>query len=225
MRKLLCVPIFAIVGILASCGGKSTSSALTQEQMDSIAKVKEDSTRVADSIQAVEKAKNDSIILAKKKANEERIAKLAKNFRVSGDEFTESQWIYNNVTPKYTNRNSIHLYFQMKGKQATNLRFRVQYESDDWLFIRKMIFNVDGENITFIPEKMDTDCGNGGRIWEWCDESASYNQTLVSKIAKAKVVKIKFDGRQYYDKKTMSSKELNAFKETFEYYRLLGGSL
>ncbi len=224
MRKLLCISAVIILGVMSSCGRKSLSASLTQEQMDSIAKVKMDSTRVADSIAIVEKEKADSIALVEKKAKEANIAKLSKKFRTVGDEFSDTKWIYNTYTPKYTNRNSIHLYFQQNPNGvASNLRFRVQYESDDWLFIRRMTFNIDGENITFIPDKMETDCGYGGRIWEWCDESASYNENLVRKIVNAKVVKVKFDGRQYYDKKTMSAKELNAFKETLEYYTLLGG--
>lgn len=85
-----------------------------------------------------------------------------------------------------------------------------------------MIFNIDGENTTFIPDDMETDCGYGGRIWEWCDESASLNKELVEKIAKANKVKVKFNGRKYYDTKTMSSNELQAFKDTYEYYKLLG---
>ena len=50
------------------------------------------------------------------------------------------------------------------------MRFVFQYYSDDWLFIRNMIFNFDGENVRIIPDRMQTDCGDGGMIWEWCDE-------------------------------------------------------
>lgn len=86
--------------------------------------------------------------------------------------------------PKYRNQNGVYLYFQVdQNGKPENLRFCIQYEDDDWLFIRNMIFNIDGENITFIPNDMETDCGNGGRIWEWCDEPASLgdNMDLINK--------------------------------------------
>lgn len=225
MKVLL--TIFAaiiLVGCFVGCTNISSTKRLTQEQLDSIAKVKADSVRVADSIAAVQKRRADSIAAAKKKEREEILSKLSRKFRFSEDEFNDRTWVYHSTTPKYTNRNSIHLYFQKDAdNQASNLRFRVQYEAGDWLFIKNMIFNVDGENITFIPDDMETDCGNGGRIWEWCDEAAQYNQELVNKIANAKTVKVKFNGRQYYDTKTMSSKELQAFKETLDYYKALDG--
>ena len=195
-----------------------------RESIDSIANAKQDSIRLVDSIAAVEKFRADSIAAVKQKEKEEAIAKLSKKFRFEEDEFGDRTWVYHTTTPKYTNRNSIHLYFQKDNNgHASNLRFRVQYESGDWLFIKNMIFNIDGENMQFIPDDMETDCGYGGRIWEWCDESAAYNQELINKIANAKTVKVKFNGRQYYNTKTMSSKELQAFKETLEYYKALDG--
>ena len=213
-----------ITGCFFSCANNASKTELTPEQQDSIAKAKHDSIKVADSIASIEKFRADSIAAARQKEKDETIAKLSKKFRFNEDEFGDRTWVYHNTTPKYTNRNSIHLYFQKdKDGNVSNLRFRVQYESGDWLFIRNMIFNIDGENVQFIPDDMETDCGYGGRIWEWCDESSIYNQELIHKIANAKSVKVKFNGRQYYDTKTMSAKELQAFKETFDYYKALGG--
>lgn len=219
----LILSVFLISGCF-SCSTTTSKNELTPEQQDSIAKVKQDSIKLADSIAAIEQHRADSIALAKQKEKEESITKLSKKFRFTEDEFGDRVWVYHTTTPKYTNRNSIHLYFQKdKDGQASNLRFRVQYEAGSWLFIKNMIFNIDGENVHFIPDDMDTDCGYGGRIWEWCDESATYNQDLINKIANAKTVKVKFNGRQYYDTKTMSSKELKAFKETLEFYKALDG--
>jgi hypothetical protein len=225
MRKLLFIPLAIAIACLHSCGGNG-STALTQEQKDSIAKVQADSTRLADSIAAVKKAEADSTaaILAKEKA--EKIVQLAKKFRVKKDEFSDYAWIEHSQTTPYRNSNSVQLCFQKDGSNnARNLRFVVQYEDDDWLFIQNIIFNVDGENITFVPESVERDNGYGGRIWEWSDESASYNSSLVNKIANAKKVKLKLNGRQYYDTRTMSAKQLTAFRETLEYYKALGGSL
>lgn len=225
MRKLLYISLLSsIILCMQGCGGNG-STALTKEQQDSIATAKADSIRMADSILAIEKAKADSIARINAKEKEERIAKISKNFREKKDEFSDFAWVEHKTTTPYRNRNSIHLSFQKDNNgNVQNLRFVIQYEADDWLFIRNMIFNIDGDNVTFIPNDMERD-NDYGRIWEWSDEPASLESSLVEKIANAKSVKVKFNGDQYYDTRTMSSKQIEAFKQTLDYYKALGGSL
>ena len=105
--------------------------------------------------------------------------------------------------------------------KQNNFRFVFQYYAEDWLFIRSIIFNIDGENITIYPN-METDCG-GGYIWEWFDENYSYDLELIQKIANAKSVKMKLNGRQYYDTRTLTSTQINDIKLIYEYYKALGG--
>lgn len=53
-----------------------------------------------------------------------------------------------------------------------------------------MIFNCDGNNYTYTPEKVDRD--NDTRIWEWFDEQVSAeDEPLIKAIANAKTVKMK----------------------------------
>lgn len=225
MRKLLYISLLSsIILCLHGCGGNS-STASTKEQQDSIVTTKADSIRMANSIAAIKKAKADSIARINAKEKEEKIAKISKNFREKKDEFSDFAWVEHKTTTPYRNRNSIHLYFQKDNNgNVQNLRFVIQYEADDWLFIRNMIFNIDGDNVTFIPNDMERD-NDYGRIWEWSDEPASLESSLVEKIANAKSVKVKFNGDQYYDIRTMSSKQIEAFKQTLDYYKVLGGSL
>lgn len=212
--SIICSIMLSFVS--SSCSSETNSKIeLTQEQKDSIQKAIKDSIRIS-----------DSISLERKKEKEATIAKLSKNFRISKDEFSDYSWIYHKSTPEYTNINSIHLYFKKDSDgSVSNLRFRIQYEGESWLFVENIIFNIDGENVTFIPGEMERDCGNGGRIWEWCDESASLNTSLIKEIANAKKVKMKLNGSQYYDTRTISDKQLKGIKETLEYYEALGGSL
>ena len=167
-------------------------------------------------ISAEEKVKQDSFNMTK-------IKELAQYFTEKKDEFSDTKWVEPKTRPKYTNENGYCMYFSVENGVATNPRFLIQYEADDWLFIQYMIFNIDGENITFTPSEMETDCGNGGRIWEWCDEYAVNMESLIKKIAHAKSVKIKFVGKQYNDVKTMSSKQILYFKYSYEYYKAMGG--
>ena len=130
-----------------------------------------------------------------------------------------------------TNRAVDGFSFSVKDGEPRMLRFVFQYHSDDWLFIENMIFNIDGENITIIPD-METDCGNGGKIWEWCDEAVvggnceySVKEKLIAKIANAKSVKVKLNGSQYYDTRTLTAEQIKSIRDTYEYYKALGAKL
>lgn len=228
MRNLLFLPAFLVLIFVTGCQNTGTKSQeLTQAQKDSIEQIRLDSIRVADSIQIAEQLRADSIANARSLERAAILSNLSKNFSTKKDEFSDKSWVQHKNAPKYRNQNGVYLYFQIdKSGKPENLRFCIQYEDDDWLFIRNMIFNIDGENITFIPNKMETDCGNGGRIWEWTDEPASLsdNMDIINKIAQANSVKIKMNGRQYYDTRTMSTNSLRAFKETLNYYNALAGN-
>lgn len=177
-----------------------------------------------DKISAEEQARLDEEKARQDSLNAIKVKELKQYFYEERDEFNGITWVFPKTKPKYTNQNGYYMYFQKYNSYGTTPRFRIQYESDSWLFIRQMIFNIDGENITFTPEKMETDCGNGGRIWEWCDEPANDLEPLISKIAYAKSVKIKMVGQQYYDVKTMTPKQIEYFKYSYEYYKAINGT-
>ncbi|MCQ2259514.1 MAG: hypothetical protein MJZ41_16240 [Bacteroidaceae bacterium] len=216
MKKgcLWAIGIFFLLAIIGKCAGSTedTTSSVDSVAVDQADKVSaEEEARIA-----AEKAREDSL-------NAVKITELKKYFTEKKDEFSDKKWVEPQTRPRYTNQNGYCMYFAVEGGKATNPRFLIQYEADDWLFIQYMIFNIDGENITFTPTKMETDCGNGGRIWEWCDEYAADLEPLIKKIAYANTVKIKMVGRQYHNVKTMSSKQIQYFKYSYEYYKALGG--
>ena len=75
---------------------------------------------------------------------------------------------------------------------------------------------------------METDCAYG-KIWEWCDESVNKNtsnitEEFIKRIANATSVKIKLNGRQYYDTRTLNPTQIKTIKDTYDYYLALGGS-
>ena len=209
MKKLVLwtIGIFFLLVIIGNCAGsdKENTIADSSSQMQLEEMSPEDESKI-DSIDVV------------------KIKELKQYFTEKKDEFSDVKWVEPKSRPKYTNQNGYCMYFSVNNGVASNPRFLIQYESDKWLFIKNMIFNIDGENITFTPEKMETDCGNGGRIWEWCDEYAGNLEPLIKKIAYAKSVKIKLVGKQYYNIKTMSQKQIQYFKYSYEYYKALGGT-
>ena len=67
----------------------------------------------------------------------------------------------------------------------------------------------------------------GGKIWEWCDEAVvggnSVDEKFIAKIANAKSVKVKMNGSQYYDTRVLTAEQIKSIKDTYEYYKALGG--
>lgn len=220
-RFITIIGIMAVCLIMCSCQNYSASNKKNSS-------INEDSIKaefVKDSIAKAEFVR-DSI--ANVQHNAEVIEKCKNLFTFKKDEFSNKTWVEPKSAPKYRNQNGIYCYFSTEnGKAETNFRFVCQYCAYDWLFIRSIIFNIDGENVTIIPN-METDCGNGGQIWEWCDESVNYSSSgideeFIRKISNASTVKIKFNGRQYYDTRTLNSSQIKAIKDAYDYYVALGG--
>ena len=161
------------------------------------------------------------------KVDSVKIKELKGYFREKKDEFSPEgkTWIKPKSSPSYTNQNGVYCYFQTENNVPGNLRFRVQYYSDEWLFFQKIQFSIDGKAYEYIPLSTETDSGDGGYIWEWFDESisASGDKKLLNALANAKTAKMKFIGRQYYDVKNMTKEQLNGIKRSIAFYKALGG--
>jgi hypothetical protein len=100
----------------------------------------------------------------------------------------------------------------------------MQYYSDDWLFFSKIQFAIDGKAYDFIPSNTETDSGDGGKIWEWCDESVNQNNMdLIEALANAKKAKMKLIGRKYFDTRNVTKEQILGIKRTLELYTAMGG--
>lgn len=256
MKKIGYLLIVLMLGMLASCGSPSNRADRARAKY------------VSDSIALREKFIKDSIDRAEfvKDSIERSVAaaKLAPRFNIKKDEFSDKIWVKPKSAPQYTNRNAFYCYFCIINGIPQNLRLRYQYYANDWLFIKSMIFNIDGENIQIIPD-METDHG-GGMIWEWFDEKVYYesagrdiknteenrdlkvaimtdelmnqafnkiegvevsaiNKAFIEKLVGAKVIKIKLNGSKYYNVVQVTKDQIQAIKDVYDYFNLLGGTL
>jgi len=160
------------------------------------------------------------------KIDSSKIKELSKSFKQKKDEFSREgkMWYKPKSAPQYTNRNGLYCYFQTENGIPSNLRLRLQYYADEWLFFGKVQFSIDGKAYEYIPKDTETDSGNGGYIWEWSDEALSQSdREMIYALANAKSAKMKLIGRQYYDIKTITSEQINSIKRTLELYQALGG--
>jgi hypothetical protein len=155
-----------------------------------------------------------------------KIKDLETHFRIKKDEFSNGnkKWYKPKNAPIYTNANGIYCYFQIENGMPGNLRLRLQYYADDWLFFKKVQFSIDDKAYNYIPLETETDSGDGGYIWEWFDQSVDESdKELLHALANAKSAKMKLIGRQYYDIRTISHEQISSFKRTLDLYEAMGG--
>jgi hypothetical protein len=155
-----------------------------------------------------------------------QIKELKKKFRIKKDEFDDSNivWYKPISSPNFVNRNGFFCYFGTENGRPIALRIVHQYYADDWLFIRKYKFSIDGNAYSYSPIDVKTDNGDGGMIWEWSDEVVDSDiKEMLNALINSKSAKIRLEGRQYYDTKSITSSQIKSIKETIELYKLMGG--
>ncbi|HWB24684.1 MAG TPA: hypothetical protein VG738_04350 [Chitinophagaceae bacterium] len=155
-----------------------------------------------------------------------KIKDLLKYFSVKKDEFstTNTVWYGVKTIPDYVNVNTIYCYFGTDNGVADNLRFRIQYTADDWLFFKQVQFSIDGKAFEYEPSDTKTDNGDG-RIWEWFDEGlTSADKDLIYALANAKTAKMKLIGTHYYSVKEITQSQITGISRTLDLYKAMGGS-
>lgn len=159
-------------------------------------------------------AQTDSIKLAKK--GKRKFAENAlKSFRKKKDDFEDVEFYQDSRTPNYSNVNFIYPYLGVKNDKAW-LRLKLQYASDDWLFINNAIFMIDDEKFN-ISGNWERDNNSG--IWEWLDiQVDALEYEILKKLGDSKVAKVRYQGNQYYKDRTITSKEKSIIKKTLEIY-------
>ena len=150
--------------------------------------------------------------------------KLKPYFSFRKDEFGGQVWVEPKDAPQYVNVNGIYCYFMLVDGKPSNLRFKIQYRADDWLFIQSYKFLIDGNTYDYVPGKVERD--NESYIWEWSDTPVSViSESLLNSLSKAKTAKIRFVGRQYHKDKDITAQQIASIKRTLDYFYALGGKI
>jgi hypothetical protein len=165
--------------------------------------------------------------IEKEKLEEERLTNATKKLITKYDDIKGITWYYDKGTPQYNNYNSFHLYM---GKEKTGypwLRVKIQYTSDDWLFIKSYNIKTDSNSYIISTSYGEVEKDNGsGDIWEWYDvplDNRLFN--IVKDVIKSKTVKLRHNGKQYYKDRTISEKEKQGLQNILDAYEALGGTM
>lgn len=155
-----------------------------------------------------------------------RIKELKTHFIFKEDEFQSSNivWVKHKSNPNDIAKNRVYCYFYLRDGQADNFRFVIQYDAEDWLFFNRVQFLSDGNVWEYTPEEKKTNVGQGGHIQEWNDQKVSpFDQGFLTVLASANTVKMKLNGTNFHDVRTLSKSEIKAINQTLDYYTSLGG--
>lgn len=142
------------------------------------------------------------------------LSRLSKSY----DSFQDITWYQSPSSPRYRDTNGFYLYFGVSDGDKLPLRLVFQYYSSDWLFIDSAKINVDGEIYEIVGQTWERD--NDSDIWEWTDEPLD-DRAMIEAIIKSKSAVIRYEGRQYYDNRTISSAQKAALKQILSAYDLL----
>lgn len=169
------------------------------------------------------KVKYDSM-LADMAKDRIKVDELKPFFNFDVDEFEKCTWVKPKDSPKSITENGIYCYFSLVNGKACNLRFKIQYRADDWLFIRSYKILIDGDSYDYNPNKIERD--HCDFIWEWSDAQVTpYSEMLLNSLKHSKAAKIRFVGRQYNQDRNITPKQLVSIKRTMDLFYSLGGKI
>lgn len=153
-----------------------------------------------------------------------KILQLKNYFNYRTDEFEGVTWVIPKTAPKYANRNAVYTYFQINNNIPSNLRFKLQFTNDDWIFMDNCIFLIDNIKYVYTPEDVKRD-NDAGDIWEWFDESVNYKSNeILNALSVAKSAKVKINGDKYFKEVYIKPKEILSIKRTIDLYKAMGGN-
>lgn len=174
---------------------------------------------------ALDSVKRRFLGIEKSKVDSVKIQELLQFFDIEKDKFSPQgiSWYLPKGRPKYINSNGIYCYFATNAEGSPyNLRLKIQYAADDWLFIKSIYFSINGKAYKYSPEKVERD--HDGRIWEWSDEGINYvSKNILIDLIQQDYAEMKLDGSHYYKVKKISKEQIQSIKRTIELYKAMGG--
>lgn len=186
-----------------------------------------ESTQQKDTVDLVQKQKNDNIAKANealREENKKRLGVLKKNFKFKQDEFNNVGW----YTHKYQtventwNRKCLITHVNSTGY----IYLESQYYADDWLFQTRIEVKIGdkifkSEDVPTYSDDHKTE-NSGSSIWENISYTGDKDNGIIKAIAESGdiPVKVRFIGKYHYDF-TLSSKDKQTIKDSYELSQLI----
>lgn len=160
-------------------------------------------------------------IAAEKAKQEQALAQMRKRH----DEIQGVTWYQDRSTTQYNNETDFFIYM---GKKEGNpwLRFRIQFEGDSWLFIKKYIIKADDRTFTIVPSYGEVKRDHDSRVWEWYDVNIDKQKyEIVKAIIGSNKTILRCEGDKYYKDRIITPEEKDAMQNVLDAFVALGGNL
>lgn len=145
--------------------------------------------------------------------------KLEKQLKLKTDEFETNSFYQDPSSPKFINMNAFYIYYSKLSDDSDNARLliKTQYYGDEWLFIESVSYSIDGEVYSGDGDFEEWESDNDEMIYEWSTGfDPAYN--ILVKILKSKSTKIRYNGRQFYDDRYITSAQKSAIYRVLKVY-------
>lgn len=128
--------------------------------------------------------------------------------------------IYTELITNHRKQPPLQPYVGFKSGKAW-LRFKLYYESVDWLFVNKVLVKADDYKKELAGLAFERD-NTGGTIWEWYDRDAIDSDIkLIQNVISSEEAVVRFYGRQYYNDREISFKQKQQLANILSIYEML----
>jgi hypothetical protein len=159
--------------------------------------------------QAAENSAKEKTAIAAQ--NEAKAQKALQAMRKVEDKVQSVTFYYDKGSPQYINtRSEMWLYIAKAQGAQPELRLKITYVADDWLFIERFFFKTDKGTLELNPGsafalKRDNEAG---KVWEWYDAPVGPDELkVISAIVNSKETVMRYEGQQYNKDRTLSAAE------------------
>ncbi|MDV6169142.1 hypothetical protein R1T16_11970 [Flavobacterium sp. DG1-102-2] len=155
------------------------------------------------------------------------IKQLLPLFKIKKDEYDPNSIIYyrEKSIPDLCHGNAAYCYFEQVNNVAGNLRFCFQVQTNEWMFIKKCQFLVDGIPYEYYPENLEYYPGDKAKVCEWFDDSVNENNIRIIKaVSTAADVKVKITGRHNHTIISIPQNQIKSIFNTLSLFIALNGN-
>ncbi|HOT75383.1 MAG TPA: hypothetical protein PK467_06340 [Candidatus Wallbacteria bacterium] len=162
----------------------------------------------------------------KKKYGEKETAEILKKMRTETDDVADMTRYTDKSTTAYNNVESFHLtLIKPKELEKPLLYLKIQRRGSEYLGIQSYTIKADENKfeITLGWNDLKSDFNYGAASENYTMHVNNSNIDMIKSLAGAKKIIIRYHGRQFYDDRTVSAKEIKALNNVLEAYEALGG--
>ena len=155
-------------------------------------------------------------------AHKKAFAEAVKGMRHEVDEISDYTWYYPKSFPQHVNTRSYFLPYLSVNKETgrVNMRLKIDYVADDWIFWEDLTISVDGKkhemSFNYYDVKRDAHYGD---IWEYVDISCDEDDILLLRaIASSEKTLVRFRGDKYRKDITISEADKASIRSILNAY-------